>query len=69
MKFPKIARTKPNETIFFSFIIYKSRAHRDAVNKKVTSYFNKKYADQKHKDMLFDMKRVAYGGFKAIVEE
>jgi uncharacterized protein YbaA (DUF1428 family) len=63
--FPKMAKTKPGETVWFSFIIYKSKAHRDAVNKKVM-------ADPKMQKMPgpmpFDMKRVAYGGFKAVVK-
>ena len=33
--FPKIAKAKPGEAVVFSWIVYKSRAHRDAVNKKV----------------------------------
>jgi len=66
LTFPKMAKTKPTETVWFSFITYKSRAHRDAVNKKVMAYFEKKYG----KDMMqmpFDMKRFAYGGFKVEV--
>jgi len=64
--FPKMAKTKPSEAVWFSFIIYKSRQHRDAVNKKVMAYFNKKYGKQEMK-MPFDMKRFAYGGFKVEV--
>lgn len=64
--FPKLAKTKPGETVWFSFIVFKSRQHRDAVNKKVMAYFSKKYADQKM-DMPFDMKRFSYGGFKVEV--
>jgi alkaline phosphatase len=66
--FPKMAKAKKNETVFFSFIVYKSRAHRDSVNKKVMAYFSKKYKDNMHDDMPFDMKRMAYGGFKAVVD-
>lgn len=64
--FPKMVKLKPGETIWFSFITYKSRAHRDAVNKKVMAYFAKKYGD-KPMDMPFDMKRFAAGGFKVEV--
>ena len=35
LPFPKLARAKPGETVCFSWIVYKSRAHRDRVNKKV----------------------------------
>ena len=68
--FGKLAKLKKDETVAFSFIIYRSRAHRDEVNKKVMKEMNspentKKYANM---PMPFDMKRFAYGGFKAIVE-
>ncbi len=69
LSFPKMAKAKKGETVFFSFIIYKSRAHRDAVNKRVMAEMERQYSN--HKDMPampFDMKRMAYGGFKAIVE-
>lgn len=63
LTFPKMAKTKPSEAVWFSFITYKSRKHRDAVNKKVMAYFEKKYG--KHDmQMPFDMKRFSYGGFK-----
>jgi len=65
--FPKMAKAKAGETVWFSFITYKSKAHRDAVNKKVMAYFDKKYANKKDMSMPFDMKRFAYGGFKVKV--
>jgi uncharacterized protein YbaA (DUF1428 family) len=65
--FAKMAKTKPGETVWFSYIVYKSRAHRDAVNKKVMSYFAKKYGNV-DMGMPFDMKRFAYGGFKVMVQ-
>lgn len=64
--FPKMAKTKPGEAVWFSFIVYKSRRHRDAVNKKVMAYFDKKYS-KKDMAMPFDMKRFAYGGFEVVV--
>src|SRR5688572_28643109 len=64
LTFPKMAKTKPGEVVWFSFIVYKSRAHRDAVNKKVMAYFAKKYGEDMGKSMPFDMKRFAFGGFK-----
>lgn len=66
MTFRKMAGAKPNETVWFSFITYKSRKHRDMVNKKVMAYFAKKYGDAAW-DMPFDMKRFATGGFKVEV--
>jgi uncharacterized protein YbaA (DUF1428 family) len=65
--FPKMARVKPGETVWFSFIVYKSRAHRDVVNKKVMAYFAKKYG-KNDMQMPFDMKRFAYGGFTVLVD-
>lgn len=64
--FPKMAKARPGEAVWFSFIVYKSRKHRDAVNKKVMAYFNKKYK-KSDMQMPFDMKRFAYGGFKVEV--
>ena len=64
--FPKMAKAKPNEAVWFSFITFKSRKHRDAVNKKVMAYFEKKYGKD-NMPMPFDMKRFAYGGFKVEV--
>ena len=65
--FPKTVRAKPRETVFFSWIVFKSRAHRDRVNAKVMK-------DERLKEMMdpkampFDMKRMAYGGFRTVVE-
>jgi uncharacterized protein YbaA (DUF1428 family) len=65
--FPRSVKLKPDETVVFSWIIYKSRAHRDRVNKKVM-------ADQRLADMMnpktlpFDAKRMIYGGFESLVK-
>ncbi len=64
--FPKMAKPEKGETIWFSFIVYKSRKHRDEVNKKVMAFFEKKYG-KNMMAMPFDMKRFAYGGFKVEV--
>jgi uncharacterized protein YbaA (DUF1428 family) len=64
--FPKMMKLKPGETVLFSFIIYKSRAHRDSVNKKVMS--DKRMAGAPS-IMPFDWKRMSYGGFKTFVEK
>lgn len=65
--FTKLAKPKPGETVLFSFIVYKSRAHRDKVNAKVMSdaRLNKM---MKEGAMPFDLKRMAYGGFKGLVD-
>jgi len=68
LTFSKLAKAKPGETVVFSFIVYRSRKHRDEVNAKV---MKEMMSDPKNKDMAmpFDMKRMAYGGFEAIVEK
>jgi len=65
--FPKTIKTKPTETVIFSFVIFKSRAHRDKVNEKV---MKDKRLTQMMEDgpMPFDCKRMVYGGFKVIVD-
>lgn len=66
LPFPKLAKTKPSETVVFSYIVYKSRAHRDRVNAKVMK--DERLHEGMPKEMPFDMKRMAYGGFKTLVE-
>jgi len=63
--FPKLAKPKPNEVVVFSWILYKSRAHRDKVNAKVMA--DKRLFDGMPTEMPFDIKRMAYGGFKTLV--
>lgn len=65
LTFPKMVGSKPNEAVWFSFIVFKSKKHRDEVNKKVMAYFEKKYGN--NMDMPFDMKRFSYAGFKVEV--
>jgi uncharacterized protein YbaA (DUF1428 family) len=64
--FPRLARSRPGETVIFAWIVYKSRAHRDRVNKKVMK--DPRLAKMMNAKMPFDFKRMAYGGFKVIVE-
>ncbi len=64
--FAKLAKLKANETVIFSWIVYKSKAHRDQVNKKVMSDPSMNTFDPS--TMPFDMRRFAMGGFKVIVE-
>ena len=67
MPFQRQMKLKAGETVVFSYIVYRSRAHRDAVNKKMMK-------DPRLKDMCdpkkmpFDVKRMCYGGFKVIVD-
>jgi uncharacterized protein YbaA (DUF1428 family) len=67
LPFPRLARLKRGETVFFSWIVYKSRAHRDSVNRKVMK--DPRMAKMMSgKAMPFDVKRMAYGGFRALVD-
>jgi len=67
MSFAKLAKLKPGEVVLFSFIVYNSRAHRDKVNAKVMS--DKRMNKMMEKGpMPFDVKRMAYGGFKGLVD-
>ena len=65
--FPRQLKLKPGETAVFSWIVFKSRKHRDAVNAKVMKdpALAAMMMDMK---MPFDMKRMVYGGFKVLVE-
>jgi uncharacterized protein YbaA (DUF1428 family) len=64
--FPKMTKAKEDDTIWFSFITYKNRKHRDEVNKKVMEYFGKKYGEE-IPEMPFNPKHMAYGGFSVVV--
>ena len=65
--FPKAAKAKPEETVVFAWVVFKSRADRDRVNAKVMR--DKRLAVMMSgKDMPFDGKRLIYGGFKVLVE-
>ena len=66
LPFPRLARTRPGETVVFSWIVYKSKAHRDRVNAKVMKDPRLHNAMSGRK-MPFDVKRMAYGGFRVIV--
>ncbi len=65
--FPRSVKLKPGETVVFSWIVYKSRAHRDRVNAKVMKDPRiAKLMDPKA--MPFDGKRMFFGGFRVLVE-
>lgn len=65
--FPQSAKLKPGETVFFSFIVYKSRRDRDRVNKKVMS--DKRITGAMDpRSMPFDALRMIYGGFRVMVD-
>jgi uncharacterized protein YbaA (DUF1428 family) len=65
--FPKLAKAKPDEVVVFSWAVFKSRKDRDRANKAIM-------ADPRIAGMceetkgIFECKRMAYGGFKVMVE-
>ena len=67
LSFKTIAGASEDETVVFAWIVYESREHRDRVNAAVMEDPRLKEDMEKGKTLL-DFKRMAYGGFKAIVE-
>ena len=64
--FPRSVKQKPGETVFFSYIVFKSKADRNRVNAKVMK--DPRLAKMMDpKEMPFDGKRMIYGGFKVMV--
>jgi len=63
--FGKLTKVKASETVIFSWIVYKSKKARDAINKKVMADPRLKMSPD---TMPFDVKRMSYGGFKVIVD-
>lgn len=65
--FKRAARLKQGETVLFSWVVFKSRAHHDRVNKKVLK--DPRLADMmNNNDQPFDYRRLVYGGFKVVVD-
>lgn len=65
--FIETARATPNDTVWFSFIVYRNKKHRNAVNKKVHAQMEKEAKKWEGVPMPFDPSQMAYGGFTAIV--
>lgn len=63
--FTKLVDAKATDTIVFAWITYKSRKHRDAVNKKV---MKDPRMDMNPEDMPFDCTKMTYGGFETLVK-
>jgi len=63
--FPRMMKLKPGEAVVFSYVLFKSRAHRDRVNAKVMKEMAEACGT---KEMPFDLKRMVYGGFKVLVD-
>jgi uncharacterized protein YbaA (DUF1428 family) len=66
--FGEMAGVKDGEDVWFSFIVFESREHRDEVNKKVMKEMDEAYSQQSDFSMPLDMTKMAYGGFEVVVE-
>lgn len=66
--FEELVGASADENVWFSFIVFESREHRDEVNKKVMAEMDESYDEQSEFVMPFEMTRMAYGGFEVRVE-
>ena len=66
--FPEMIDAQADEVVWFSFITFESKEHRDQVNAEVMKEMGEQMKDFDQARMPVDMKRVAYGGFKVEVE-
>ena len=66
--FSEMTGAKDGEEVWFSFIVFESKAHRDEVNAKVMAELGKEFEQLPDFEMPTDMKRMAYGGFAVEVE-
>lgn len=66
--FPEMAGADSNQNVWFSFIIFESKAHRDEVNAKVMAEMAEQAEEYKDMQKPFDMRQMAYGGFQVEVE-
>lgn len=67
MSFLNMAKTKKNETVIFAFIVFKSKAHRKQVNTKVHKEFSE-MGGAENFTMPFDASKMAFGGFKTMIQ-
>lgn len=66
--FVEMTGAGPNDNVWFSFIIFKSKEHRDEVNAKVMAQMDEEMKEYQDMQMPFEMSKMAYGGFQAEVE-
>ena len=66
--FTEMVGASENDTVWFSFIIFKSKEHRDEVNAKVMAEMDEEAKEYEDMKMPFDMNKMAYGGFQVEVE-
>jgi len=68
LAFTELAKAGPDENVWFSFIVFESRQHRDEVNAKVMAEMEREAEKYKDVKMPFETKRMAYGGFEVKVD-
>ena len=66
--FPALTKVKPDETVWFSFIVYRSKKQRDEINAKVNLEMEKEMAKHPDTPIPFEMDRFSSGGFEVVVE-
>jgi uncharacterized protein YbaA (DUF1428 family) len=66
--FTEMAGAKDGDDVWFSFIVFESKEHRDEVNKKVMEEMEEAYQEQSDFTSPFEINKMAYGGFEVLVE-
>lgn len=66
--FSEMAGAEGGDDVWFSFIVFESKEHRDEVNKKVMEEMAEAYKEQSDFASPFEMSQMAYGGFEVLVE-
>ncbi len=66
--YKEMAGAGEDDNVWYSFIVFNSKEHRDEVNAKVMAEMGEEYDEQTDFEMPNDMTKMAYGGFKVVVE-
>ena len=66
--FTEMVGASAGENVWFSYIVFNSKEHRDEVNAKVMEEMAESFKDQGDFEMPVEMKKMAYGGFEVVVE-
>jgi uncharacterized protein YbaA (DUF1428 family) len=67
LPFPKLTQLKPSETIIFAWIVYRTKAQRNRINKLIMK--DPRLSEMSTGKMPFDVSRMSVGGFRIIVKE
>jgi uncharacterized protein YbaA (DUF1428 family) len=66
--FSEMTGAESGDDVWFSFVIFESKEHRDEVNEKVMKEMGEAYQEQSDFTSPFEMSQMAYGGFEVLVE-